>query len=286
MLSNTDTAKPLHQHLSRLSEMSTRIAAAPGSLKKKAILAEYPDLQDFIRYVYDPFKKFHITSKNAKKLKDVKAFGGAFNSLDGPEVSVVQFFNVLDLLVTGDLSGHSAIATVKRIIEILPQHEDIIYRIIDKDLEIRLGDTEINKVFEDLIPTFDVALAESYEPEKDVLEDGKWFISHKLDGCLHASTMVEFEDGSKETISNVVANKIDKKIKSFNHKTGKVEYKKIKNYMKDLDDMNENNGEWYEITLVDGRTIKLTGNHRVWIPSLSCYRRVDEMDGGEDFLVD
>lgn len=163
--------------------MSTRIAAAPGSLKKKAILAEYPDLQDFIRYVYDPFKKFHITSKNAKKLKDVKAFGGAFNSLDGPDVSTVQFFNVLDLLVTGDLSGHSAIATVKRIIEILPEHEDIIYRIIDKDLEIRLGDTEINKVFEDLIPTFDVALAESYEPEKDVLEDGKWFISTKLDGC-------------------------------------------------------------------------------------------------------
>lgn len=190
------------------------------------------------------------------------------------------------MLATGELSGHIAIATFKAFVSKYPEYEDVFYAIIDKDLEIRLGDTEINKVFPGLIPTFDVALAESYEPEKDVVEDGKWFISQKLDGCLHESTIVEFEDGSKETISNVFHNRIDKKIKSFNHKTGKVEYKKIKNYMKDMDDVNESNGVWYEITLEDGRSIKLTGNHRVWIPSLSCYRRVDEMDGSEDFLVD
>lgn len=87
------------------------------------------------------------------------------------------------MLASGELSGHIAIATVKAFIAKYPQHEDIIYRILDKDFEIRLGDSEINKVFPGLIPTFDVALAESWEPEKDVIEDGKWFISQKLDGC-------------------------------------------------------------------------------------------------------
>ena len=90
---------------------------------------------------------------------------------------------MLELMATGDLSGHLAISTFKAFMAKYPGYDDIFYAIIDKDLEIRLGDTEINKVFPGLIPTFDVALAESYEPEKDVVEDGKWFISHKLDGC-------------------------------------------------------------------------------------------------------
>ncbi len=269
----------------RLEEMVTRISGVPGSLKKKEILAEYKDVTKFLHYTYNPFLVFHISSKNIKKNSKIQP-APVYESFDGSPPSTAQFFNLLDLLASGELSGHIAIATVKAFIAKYPQHEDIIYCILDKDLEMRLGDTEVNKVFPGLVPTFDVALAESWEPEKDVIEDGKWFISRKLDGCLHESTIVEFEDGSKETISNVVNNKINKRVKSFNHKNGKVEYKKIKNYMKDMTDINENNTNWYEIEMQDGRIVKLTGNHKVWIPAIECYRRVDDLDGNEEFLID
>lgn len=160
----------------------TRIASVPGSLKKKEILAEYKDITKFLHYTYNPFLVFHLSSKNVKKNSKIAA-APVYESFDGSPPNTAQFFNLLDLLAAGELSGHTAIATVKAFIGKYPQYENIIYAILDKDLEMRLGDSEINKVFPGLIPTFDVALAETYEPEKDVVEDGKWFISHKLDGC-------------------------------------------------------------------------------------------------------
>lgn len=166
----------------RLEEMIKRISGVPGSLKKKEILAEYKDVTKFLHFTYNPFLVFHISSKNIKKNSKIQP-APVYESFDGSPPSTAQFFNLLELLASGELSGHIAIATVKAFISKYPEYENIIYCILDKDLEIRLGDSEINKVFPGLIPTFDVALAETYDPEKDVVEDGKWFISHKLDGC-------------------------------------------------------------------------------------------------------
>jgi intein/homing endonuclease len=56
--------------------------------------------------------------------------------------------------------------------------------------------------------------------------------------------------------------------------------------MKNMDDINENTHQWYEIELEDGRKIKITGNHNVFIPEIECYRRVDELTGDEEFLID
>jgi DNA ligase-1 len=162
--------------------MITRVASVPGTLKKKEILAEYKDITKFLHFTYNPFLVFHLSSKNIKKNTKIAA-APVYESFDGTPPNTAQFFNLLELLATGELSGHTAIAAFKAFVSKYPEYEDVFYAIIDKDLEIRLGDTEINKVFPGLIPTFDVALAESYEPEKDVVEDGKWFISHKLDGC-------------------------------------------------------------------------------------------------------
>jgi hypothetical protein len=108
----------------------------------------------------------------------------------------------------------------------------------------------------------------------------------KLDGCLDADTIVEFEDGSSEKISNVIDKKLNKKIKCFNIETGEVEFKTILNWMKNLEDINDPGTEWYEIELDSGLTIKLTGNHRVWVANLGCYRRADELDGTEELLID
>lgn len=108
----------------------------------------------------------------------------------------------------------------------------------------------------------------------------------KLDGCLSADTIVEFEDGSFEKISDVVSLKIDKKIKCFNLESGEIEFKNILNWMKNLSDVNEKEVVWYEIEVESGQKLLLTGNHRVWVENLGCYRRVDELDGTESLLID
>ena len=63
-------------------------------------------------------------------------------------------------------------------------YEDLIYNIIDKDLKIRAGAKVLNKAWPGLIPTFNVALAQSYEGKCDW--NDRWWVSRKLDGvrCL------------------------------------------------------------------------------------------------------
>ena len=51
-------------------------------------------------------------------------------------------------------------------------------------------------------------------------------------------------------------------------------------------DKSEKKYTWYKITLKDGKTIKVTGNHRIWCNDLQCYRRADELTGEEDLLIE
>ena len=59
-----------------------------------------------------------------------------------------------------------------------------------------------------------------------------------------------------------------------------VEYDKIINH-----DIQENIDNWFLIELEDGTEIKLTDNHRVYLPELNCYRAVSEIKEGDYFLL-
>lgn len=74
---------------------------------------------------------------------------------------------------------------VNRFIKENIQYKELIYKIIDRDLEIRIGIKGINDVFENLIPEFSVALANKYRDyaNKVNLIRDDWRASRKLDGC-------------------------------------------------------------------------------------------------------
>jgi hypothetical protein len=124
----------------------------------------------------------------------------------------------------------------------------------------------------------------------DHIKKVKWpaIIQRKYDGCLHYDSLVEFDDGRIEKIGDVVNQKMRGKVKCYNITTEEVEFKEIDNWMVNLSDKDtryENNNNWYEIELETGETIRLTGNHRVWVESLKCYRRVDTLKGNEFLLL-
>ena len=95
-----------------------------------------------------------------------------------------NLFSVLDMLNTRAVTGHNAIALVNGFAYSNSDGE-LIYKIIDKNLDIRAGDKVINKAVPGLVPTFSVALAQEYKGKCDWANEN-WYASRKLDGvrCL------------------------------------------------------------------------------------------------------
>lgn len=107
------------------------------------------------------------------------------------------------------------------------------------------------------------------------------YVQPKLDGCLSGDTLVETKEFGLIPIKKIVDEKLNCSVRSFNPTKNQKEFKKVLSFFK-----NKEENEWYEITTSDGRTLKLTGNHMVYLPDLMCYRRVDELTGNENLMLD
>ena len=148
--------------------------ATSSSLDKVAILKRQSKfIQKVLEYTYNPYKQYNVTSKTCKKNVGLFCYN-RYNSI----------FELLDDLTNRVRTGHDAIALVNGFVTANPGYEDIIYRVVDKDLEIRAGAKVINKAFTGLIPEFNVALAQNYDSKCDWNDN--WYASRKLDGvrCL------------------------------------------------------------------------------------------------------
>jgi hypothetical protein len=104
------------------------------------------------------------------------------------------------------------------------------------------------------------------------------------DGCCDFNTEIEFDNGTIEKIGNIVENKINGKVKCYNILENTITYENILDWS-----INNNDNEWFEIEYQKeniNNKIILTGNHRVFLPLLNCYRRVDELTENDEILID
>jgi len=265
--------------LNQVKKLVDELKATSSSLEKKEILKKYlvndEDLKNIVYYTYNPFYQFYITSDVCEK--NIHLSGKQFECI----------FELLDSLRLRKLTGHDAVGAVNAYIKNNEQYKEIVYTIIDKDLKTRTAEKTINSAIKNLIPEFEVALADKYD-EKNVSFKDTWYASQKMDGCVDYNTIVEFKDGKKLPIGYVVGNKILGEVKCYDHKNKKIEYKRILNYMKNTEDISENKNEtnWYEIELENGHKLNITGNDTIYLPELKCYRKVEELRGDEKVLFD
>lgn len=116
----------------------------------------------------------------------------------------------------------------------------------------------------------------------DLLEKHKgeiFYITEKLDGCLFEETLLETEKGLR-TIKDVCEDKTINKVLVFDFNTNMMSLSKIKNKF-----VKKNKKDWYEIELENRYKIKLTGDHLIWCSDLKCYRKVKDLTGNEELLV-
>jgi len=142
---------------------------------------------------------------------------------------------------------------------------------------------KVGKAWE--VPVFSCQLAKPADdhPKKMV---GEKFVDRKYDGCLSSEWIIEFEDGRKITIGEVVSNKVQGRIKSYNVNTKQIEFNEIEAWATNRD-MTDEPVKWFKLSLENGITLPpLTGNHLVWLPKIQCWRRVDQLKTGDELLQD
>ena len=169
--------------LDRLQDFVTESNNSNSNTDKINVISSIKDDAELIRilrYVYSPFKQYYVTSKNCKKRSDLVATLNNYGD---------NIFGLLDDLNERIITGHDALGAVNVFVNEHRQHEELIWNIIDRNLKTRSTSSMINKVIPNAIPTFDVALANTYdEKTKKKVDFSKdnWFLSRKLDGvrCL------------------------------------------------------------------------------------------------------
>jgi DNA ligase-1 len=163
-----------------LQQFITEVNESNQTTHKLAVLKRYADnefIQKVLHYTYNPLFQYYVTPETLEKNYEEDL---------GTLYQFSNLFEMLDCLRSREVTGHKAINSVNDFCYQYEESKDLIYKIIGKDLEIRMGDTLINKVIPNLIPTFDVALATPFEDVNPDLNKSAYFASRKMDGvrCL------------------------------------------------------------------------------------------------------
>jgi ATP-dependent DNA ligase len=183
-----------------LREFVNEMNSSNSTNHKVDVLTKYqyhPFIKRILFYTYHPYWNFGLTSANLKKREDLIA----------PSEVYDDFFLMLDDFNERHMTGHSAIEAMNRFIKDYGAWADLIYQVIDRNLETRATVTLINRVNPKFIPTFDVALAHDAAKVKGVdIFDGTWFVSRKLDGvrCIcfvHGDDVRFFSRNGKEFLT-------------------------------------------------------------------------------------
>jgi len=149
--------------LDKFNEMYIELSSVNSTLEKLEILRKYPENKKLLFYIYHPLYVYGVTSKNLIKNRD----------LELNETWHWKLNALLDDLRDRKLTGHKAIVAVNTYIYQWSEYEDLIYKIIDRNLKVGIGSTEINKVWKGLIPEFSLQLAKSYVSEAEAEDSPK-----------------------------------------------------------------------------------------------------------------
>ena len=133
-------------------------------------------------YTYNSFMNYGVTIKHLEKRKDLCNINTKFSNEK-------DMFSLLDSLNYKLLTGHKAIQETNGFLHYNPNLKEIFYLILERNLKVRASVKLINKACPNLIPTFNVALANKYDnktKKKVDLKKDVWYVSRKLDGvrCL------------------------------------------------------------------------------------------------------
>lgn len=144
---------------------------------------KYKDLTTIafiLEAIYNPYIKYNVSDKALLKMKEINE-----SKVNQEVVNGFKLTTLLIALSSRRITGHEALHTAKYFIDNCG-YGDIVFKILARDSKLRVATTLINEAYPGLIETFEIQLAEKYDPKRIDFENEIWLASRKLDGvrCL------------------------------------------------------------------------------------------------------
>lgn len=155
-----------------------------GRNYKLEVLKKYKDNENvkyYLNYVFNPYIVTGISTKKLNKKVSVKASFDLFS-----EDTFTESLNVKDVLEyikehnTGRDADLVVVQNLKR--NLNTELNNLFDQIITKSLSIGVNVKSINEIMNDLIPTFNVQLANKYFQKPEIVEGKVFALTTKIDG--------------------------------------------------------------------------------------------------------
>lgn len=188
--------------------------------EKKSILTNLPeDLVANIKFIflwtYSPRLNYYVKKIDRSRISLGKLdFDSEINKDSENEI-----LELLQDLSERKVTGNAAIDRVHKVLSLFDEpSRELIIKMLLRDLRCGVTDTIANKVWPNWIPTFEVQLANTFDPEKP--KEKSFWVSRKMDGLRGIYIPGEglFTRGGKKLIG--FEDTIEKDLADFTSKTG------------------------------------------------------------------
>jgi DNA ligase-1 len=164
--------------LEHFKEFCDEMTLSASRKHKQEVLTKYKDdevVKKYLKINFDPYTVFGISTKKlTKRVRPADWFRAA------------TVFELFDYLATHNTGKDEDVAACQEMLfvasEVDPALESLLMELICKDLSIGADSKTINSIMPDLIPTFNVQLANKYFDKPDYVEGKEFALTTKIDG--------------------------------------------------------------------------------------------------------
>lgn len=192
--------------LAEFKQFVEEINLENGRNYKISILEKYKDndsVKYYLHYLLNPYIVTGISEKKLQKLKSMKPD----HAIVLETATVKDMLKYISMYNTG---ADNYLETMKDFADrVLPEeYHDLFYKIITKNVILGVDTKTVNKVMPNLIPTFNVMLANKYFDKPEIIEGKEFAITTKIDGMrcimLKESGSVTFWSRQGQKIDGLV----------------------------------------------------------------------------------
>lgn len=166
--------------LAKFADFYCKLVSNPSRTFKINVLTEYKEDEDIKHYLKFLLNPYIVTGISDKKIQKLKGF--VLDRLIVTEDSTV--FDMLDYISIYNTGADNYLETMKDFSDrrLVAEFREFFYKIISKNLPLTVDAKTVNKVIPNLVPTFNVMLANKYFDNPKIVEGKTFALTTKIDG--------------------------------------------------------------------------------------------------------